>query len=118
MNGYVAQVIQRFKALNASQKSLLFGGLLVLASVITGLNLANSPKEPAQAPQPVVVTSEATYDAYSVYLAHNPRADLILSPEDAQARAYLGCGQQWAPGTVDAALADAYRPTGICGAKG
>nr|WP_018217122.1 hypothetical protein [Salinispora vitiensis] len=31
-----------------------------------------------------------------------------LSREDAQTRAYLGCGQPWAPKTVDAALAEAY----------
>ena len=47
-------------------------------------------------------------DPYLVYLKHNPRADLVLSREDAQTRALLGCKTQWAPGTVDAVLHDAY----------
>lgn len=38
-----------------------------------------------------------------------------LSREDAQARALLGCGQEWAPGTIDALLAEAYRQLpGFC----
>lgn len=53
-------------------------------------------------------------DPYGDYLAHNPDPQLVLSPEDAQARAYLGCGKSWARGTIDRVLADAYRPTGIC----
>lgn len=48
-------------------------------------------------------------DPYSVYLAHNPTPGHVISREDAQTRAKLGCGQKFAPGTVDAVLADAYR---------
>lgn len=48
--------------------------------------------------------------AYEAYLATNPDPTLVLSREDAQARALLGCGQLFAPGTIDAALAEAYGP--------
>lgn len=51
-------------------------------------------------------------DPYEVYLKHNPDPSLILSKEDAQTRAFLGCGTTWAPGTIDAVLADAYK--GVC----
>lgn len=57
----------------------------------------------------------APADPYAVYLATAPAGAVHLSREDAQTRALLGCGQTWAPGTVDAALAAAYRPTGLCG---
>ena len=64
--------------------------------------------EAAQAPNLVGAT-----DPYEVYLANNPDPSLILSRDDAMARAFLGCGQKWPQGTVDAVLADAYDPT-IC----
>ena len=64
--------------------------------------------ETAQAPNLVGAT-----EPYEVYLANNPDPSLILSRDDAMARAFLGCGQTWPPGTVDAVLADAYDPT-IC----
>lgn len=72
---------------------------------------AASSTTPQQPPQPTPAPS----DPYQQYLALNPDSDLVLSREDAQARAFLGCGIAWAPGTIDAALAEAYRPTGICG---
>lgn len=50
-------------------------------------------------------------DPYDTYLSTAPAGQPILSREDAQTRAYLGCGLDFAPGTVDAALRDAYRPT-------
>lgn len=71
-------------------------------------------------PEPAVtVTVEATVtvspepgaedgDPYEVYLENNPDPDLVLSREDAQTRAMLGCETEWAPGTVDAVLQDAY----------
>lgn len=49
-------------------------------------------------------------DPYEVYLDIAPSDAPSLSREDAQARALLGCGQSWAPGTVDAALQEAYEP--------
>jgi hypothetical protein len=59
-------------------------------------------------------TAAAEDDPYETYLRLAPAGEEKLGREDAQARAYLGCEQQWAPGTTDRALADAYRPTGIC----
>jgi hypothetical protein len=47
-------------------------------------------------------------DPYEVYLTLAPKDAPKISHEDAQTRALLGCGQAWAPGTVDAALAEAY----------
>jgi len=52
--------------------------------------------------------SPSAADPYAVYLKIAPKGAVHLSREDAQARALLGCGQDWAPGTVDAALAKAY----------
>jgi hypothetical protein len=49
-------------------------------------------------------------DPYDAYLENNPDPDLVLSREDAQLRAMLGCGTEWAPGTIDAVLQDAYDP--------
>jgi hypothetical protein len=51
------------------------------------------------------MTARAPYD---VYLERNPDPSLVLSREDAQTRAMLGCGEKWAPGTIDAVLAEAY----------
>jgi hypothetical protein len=117
VKNYVAQVIARFKALNTSQRAALLGGLLVLASVITGVSLAGGPGEPAQAPAPTTSAS-ATYDPYAYYLAHNPDPSLVLSPQDAGTRAILGCQYPEAQinaSPVDKALREAYGPTGICG---
>lgn len=47
-------------------------------------------------------------EPYEVYLALAPKGAPKISREDAQTRALLGCGQAWAPGTIDAALAEAY----------
>jgi hypothetical protein len=55
-------------------------------------------------------SSEAQVDPYDRYLEIAPAGEKVLSREDAQARALLGCGQDYAPGTVDAALATAYDP--------
>ncbi len=48
-------------------------------------------------------------DPYERYLELAPEdAEVDLSREDAQARAILGACSEWAPGTVDAALQEAY----------
>lgn len=47
-------------------------------------------------------------DAYQEYLDNNPDPSLILTPEDAQTRALLGCGGTWEDGTIDGVLAKAY----------
>jgi len=55
-------------------------------------------------------TSDPPPDPYQVYLEHAPAGEPTLSRDDAQTRALLGCGEEWAPDTVDAILADAYEP--------
>ena len=57
---------------------------------------------------PAEAAPKATADPYEVYLKLAPKDAPEISREDAQIRALLGCGQKWAPGTVDAALAEAY----------
>jgi hypothetical protein len=52
---------------------------------------------------------DSSTDPYDTYIANAPKTEPTLSREDAQARARLGCGQDWAPGTIDAILADAYK---------
>lgn len=54
-------------------------------------------------------TKDTNSDPYDTYLQNAPKTEPTLSREDAQARARLGCAQDWAPGTVDAILADAYK---------
>lgn len=53
-------------------------------------------------------TDQPEQDPYEVYLEIAPEDATELSREDAQTRAVLGCDQEFAPGTVDAALAEAY----------
>ena len=63
---------------------------------------------PASTSAPAKPAPTASADPYEVYLKLAPHGAPNLSREDAQARAYLGCGRSWSPGTVDAALAKAY----------
>lgn len=86
-----------------------------LGAGITGTALyltseADTPtSSPSQAPAPSAEpAADTAADPYEVYLDLAPDDAVDLSREDAQTRAYLGCGQPWAPGTVDAALAKAY----------
>ncbi|MEU5938630.1 hypothetical protein ABZ807_05480 [Micromonospora sp. NPDC047548] len=91
-----------------------------VALIVAGLALAavyvaqgGDDTEPAAAPAasspaPRKPAPKATADPYKAYLRMAPDGAPNLSREDAQARALLGCGQKWAPGTVDAALAEAY----------
>lgn len=93
---------------------------LVLAGCSSGTTAAPAPTVTVAVPGPTVtVTAQApapatppAADPYAAYLAANPDPSLVLTPEDAQARALLGCGQAWAPGTIDAVLAEAYK--GLC----
>ncbi len=55
-------------------------------------------------------SDKTSADPYDSYLANNPDPAIVLSREDAQTRALLGCGRDWAPGTIDAVLRDAYKP--------
>ena len=58
--------------------------------------------------EPDTPDAEETTGPYDVYVENAPAGEPVLSREDAQTRALLGCGQSWAPGTVDAVLAEAY----------
>jgi len=77
-----------------SKAAALFAGLFLATLFGCG---ADDPADPST-------------DPYEVYLEHAPTGEPTLSREDAQTRALLGCGQSWAPGTIDAALAEAYDP--------
>lgn len=101
---------------------IALAGIIVIAGIaLIGIGVAISggdkPTAPANAATATATAAAATTpaaDPYTVYLATNPDPSLVLSREDAQTRALLGCGKTFAPGTIDAALAAAYRPTGIC----
>jgi len=100
-------------ALGVAAAVLALGGV---GAMLSGGDAPAAPVDVAPAAGPTSnAPAAAASDPYTVYLASNPRPGLVLSREDAATRAYLGCGHAWAPGTVDAVLAAAYRPTGICG---
>ncbi|MDG4762372.1 hypothetical protein [Micromonospora sp. WMMD710] len=84
---------------------MIGAAVVVLGAGIAGTVLYLDQTGPADQP---VTTSTAAADPYDAYLKIAPAGAPKLSREDAQARAVLGCGQAWAPGTVDAALAEAY----------
>lgn len=62
-------------------------------------------------------------DPYHVFLSLAPVGGAVgMTADDASARALLGCGTTWPPGSVDAALAEAYatfiedwKADGLCG---
>ncbi|GAA5127281.1 hypothetical protein [Haloechinothrix salitolerans] len=85
--------------------TVLCAATLVFASGCSG----DAPEPPATSQTPAPATSEAQADPYEVYLENAPEGAPELSREDAQTRALLGCGRDWAPGTVDAVLAEAYK---------
>lgn len=101
---------------------LLAVGAVVLAGIaVLAIRLAGSLPAPAvvpsagtpsAAPPSTPAPSTSAPDPYAVWLANAPAGAPHLSREDAQTRAFLGCGVTFAPGTVDAILADAYK--GIC----
>jgi hypothetical protein len=51
-------------------------------------------------------------DPYAIFQTLKPADAPDLSPDDALARAILGCGTEWPPGTTDAALQQAYVGSG------
>lgn len=85
-------------------------GAVVLAGIgfLTFKLITSMPEAPTPAASPVA----SAPDPYAWYLDHAPAGAPYLSREDAQTRAFLGCGQTFAQGTVDAVLAEAYK--GIC----
>ncbi len=97
---------------------------LTLGACSSSTPTATPPPPSSAAPAASSPTTQAApvTDPYQAYLALAPADAPELSPDDAQARAMLGCGTTWAPGTVDAALQQAYAPLieqwktqGICG---
>lgn len=93
--------------------SALCAATIVLASGCT----EDAPEPPATSQEPPAPTSqESQADPYEVYLENAPEDAPELSREDAQTRALLGCGRDWAPGTVDAVLAEAYKE--LCDEQG
>lgn len=88
----------------------LSAAALVIGTAAATIYLTRTA-EPAVAPAPASTAAaapKAAGDPYAAYLKLAPAKAPNLSREDAQARALLGCAQTWAPGTVDAALAEAY----------
>jgi hypothetical protein len=86
---------------------------LVIAALALVSGACSSGSSARTLPASFGTTSTARASAaYAFYLAHNPDPALVLSRQDAQARAYLGCGIKWSPATVDGVLAKAYK--GIC----
>ncbi|MBQ1061338.1 hypothetical protein [Micromonospora sp. C41] len=93
--------------------AIAFGLGIAVAAVILDGGDRGVPAPAATGPAPATASAGAKpADPYAVYLKLAPKNAPKLSREDAQARAVLGCGQEWAPGTVDAALAKAY--AGLC----
>lgn len=72
---------------------------------------AGAPASTAAAPA-TSAPAAAAADPYDEYLRLVDELGITDAPEltrdDAQLRALLGCGTAWAPGTVDAALQQAY----------
>lgn len=99
--GMVRPMTRRIRALTATAALLL---------AVTGCSGKGSSDTPPAAPASSAAkpAPKATVDPYERYLKLAPKDAPKLSREDAQTRAYLGCGTRWAPGTVDAALAEAY----------
>lgn len=83
---------------------------LALAGILA-LALVTASSLPARSMAPIPSASP-TYDPYPWYFAHSPIGVRHLTRSQAVARAQAGCGQTFAPGTVDAVLSQAYE--GIC----
>ncbi len=90
---------------------------LALALITLGACSSSTPAETPPPPSTTAAaapastsTTAAQADPYQAYLAIAPADAPALTPDDAQTRAMLGCGTTWAPGTVDAALQQAYAP--------
>jgi hypothetical protein len=88
--------------------------LLLIGAALTACSGDDSGGTVATTTSEKAASVTTTQDPYETYLRLKPPGEETLSREDAQTRAYLGCNNQWAPGTTDRALADAYRPTRIC----
>lgn len=104
-------------------------GLTIAAGLASLVGLA--VEQPASDPIATIDSAEvaaddpAAADPFERYLELVEAWGITDAPElsrdDAQTRAILGCSSQWAPGTIDAALAEAYdgyleqfRDQGLC----
>lgn len=111
-------------------KTILAGGF-ALAVIVGAAGCGSDPAPATQSTSTAAATgatpaaapvSAPPADPYQVYLTLAPADAPELTADDAQTRAMLGCGTAWAPGTVDAALQQAYaalieqwKQQGICG---
>ena len=96
---------------------LAVGAVIAAGIVALVILLSASVPQPRMSSMPSPVTASKSYDPYPVYfvrLSLELPGTAHLTRADAQARAFLGCGVTFAPGTVDSILADAYRPAGTC----
>lgn len=75
---------------------------------VPGVNLTGPPS--GSTPAPTVAPDAA--DPYAIWQTLKPADAPDLSPDDALARAILGCGQDWPKGTTDHALQQAYVGSG------
>lgn len=115
-----------------------YAATLAVAATIVALVLATSGDTPTPPTPPTATAAGQTYqpipgvqltgppagttpsapesptvaDPYDVWQAIKPADAPDLSPDDAFARALLGCGVQWPPGSTDHALQVAYANTG------
>lgn len=106
--------------------------IIVLIAALALAGCGTTPPDPVagaittQAPttEPPAATTVTTVaaDPFDVYLSLAPADAPEMTRDDAQARALIGCSSTWAPGTVDAALQQAYaeliddwRSQGMCG---
>jgi excalibur calcium-binding domain-containing protein len=98
-----------------------------LAVLIVAAALGRSADPPtvaapatATAGMPAATTAAAAVqsdtDPYEVWLQRAPDDAPDLTRDDALARAYLGCGQNFPPGTTDAILQEVYAEYVTCGA--
>lgn len=91
----------------------------VIVAALAAVIIAGCSSGGGSAPEPAVTTTPAAAtDPYQVWLERAPSDAPSLSRDDAVARAMLGCGQSWPPGTTDAVLAEVYADYIHCGGTG
>lgn len=105
---YGAVVTRTPIVITAVAVAALGAGIAGTALYLDATEADTPTSSPSQAPAASAKPAADTVDPYEVYLDLAPADAVELSREDAQTRALLGCGRKWAPGTVDAALAEAY----------
>lgn len=84
-------------------------GILLSAALAVPVLAGCHSGSVSNAPATSAPTTVAQVDPYEAYVKQAPKGEPILSREDAQTRAFLGCNLHFAPGTVDAVLHEAYK---------